>query len=370
MTYLYERENWTNWQWNHGVLLPIVANVRLLQGQLLGQLSALGFELNHQAQLNAMVQEVIKTSEIEGELLNPEQVRSSVAKYLGVETVGLPVASREVDAIVEMMLSATHHFDKPLSLPMLFGWHHALFPNGYSGMHPIRVGQLRDDSNGRMQVVSGAYGREKVHFVAPAAIKLETEMTQFLTWLNTDTTQQDNLDLVLKAGIAHLWFVTLHPFDDGNGRLTRAITERILAKSDGSKQRFYSMSAEILAKRNDYYQILEQTQKGDGDITSWLKWFLQTLQQALLSAQSKTEKIVQKATFWQINREKSLNDRQVKMLNVLLTDFYGVLTTKKWAKMCKCSVDTALRDINDLVTKGILIKSQAGGRSTKYKVVV
>ncbi len=369
-TYIHELDNWRQWQWDNKKLLPLVARVRLLQGQLLGKLSALGFEMNYQAQLDAVVLEVIKTSEIEGELLNAEQVRSSVARHLGVDTVGLPIASREVDAIVEMMLSATFYHDKPLTLQDLFGWHNALFPNGFSGMHAINVGQLRDDSKGAMQVVSGRYGQEKVHFVAPSADRLADEMHHFLTWLNTPISEQDNLDLVLKAGIAHLWFVTLHPFDDGNGRLTRAITERVLAQSDNSKQRFYSMSAEILARRDDYYQVLEMTQKGEMDITQWLVWFVETLEQALLSAEKTTDKVVVRARFWQTHNQQTLNDRQQLMLNKLLTDFYGVLTVKKWAKIGKCSTDVALQDINELLEKEMLKVAETSGRDTKYEIVV
>lgn len=369
MEYIHQRKDWTKWQFDSGKLLPLVTRVRLLQGQLLGQLSSMGFELNYQAQLDAVTLEVIKSSEIEGEELNAESVRSSVAKYLGVEQKGLPNSTREIDAIVEMMLSATYHFEKPLDLDTLFGWHSALFPTGYSGIYPLNVGQFRDDSKGEMRVVSGGYGREKVHFVAPQAVRLPQEIAKFLTWLNTPNEEQ-NLDLVLKAGIAHLWFVTLHPFDDGNGRLTRAITERVLAQSDGCKQRFYSLSAEILQHRNDYYHILEQTQKGDMDITDWLVWFVQTLEKALVSAEQKTQKIMAKAKFWQEHREVALNDRQAKMLNLLLTDFYGTLTTTKWAKICKCSRDSALRDINDLVTKKMLRKSESGGRSASYEIVL
>ena len=366
---IHQREDWTKWRWSDHDLLPLVSQVRLLQGSLLGKLSILGFELNAEAQLNAVTLEVVKTSEIEGELLNSEQVRSSVARHLGIEALGLPSSTREIDAVVEMMLQATSSLHEPLTLAQLFAWHYALFPEGRSGLYQIKAGQLRDDSKGEMQVVSGGYGREKIHFVAPSANRLPQEIEQFLAWLNTDAQSQDNLDLVLKAGIAHLWFVTIHPFDDGNGRLTRAITERVLAQSDNSPQRFYSMSAQILNRRNEYYQILERTQKGDGDITAWLMWFVNTLESALLEAHSTTDKIIAKATFWQTHRHQALNERQVKMLNLLLTSFYGKLTTKKWSVMMKCSVDTALRDINDLVAKDMLRRSTASGRSTSYEVV-
>lgn len=366
-TYIYQRVDWTQWQWSDKILLPLVSRVRILQGRLLGKLSTLGFELNIEAQLNAVTLEVIKTSEIEGETLNNEQVRSSVARHLGIDAANITPSTREIDALVEMMLEASFHYKKPLLLVDLLAWHRALFPEGYSGLYNIKSGELRDDSKGAMQVVSGAYGREQVHFVAPKAERLALELDNFLLWYNK---QQDDLDLVIKAGIAHLWFVTLHPFDDGNGRLTRALTERMLAQSDSSQQRFYSMSAQILKQRNEYYNILERTQKRDNDITEWLVWFLQTLEQALLSAEQTTNKIIEKASFWQSHRQQALNSRQVKMLNILLTDFYGTLTTKKWAIMTKCSADTALRDINDLISKGMLIKSNASGRSTNYEVVL
>ncbi len=370
VTYIHEHPNWTEWQWSDKKLLPLVSQVRLLQGQLLGKLLTLGFELNVEAQLDAVTLEVVKTSEIEGEVLKTDQVRSSVAHHLGVDDHDLPAASREIDAIVEMMLAATFHFDKPLVLEDLFSWHRALFPDGYSGLYRIKVGKLRDDRQGAMQVVSGGYGRERVHFVAPCADRLVDELDRFLQWFNTPPSKQDDLDLVIKAGIAHLWFMTLHPFDDGNGRLTRAITERMLAKSEGSAQRFYSLSAQILNRRNEYYKVLERTQKGGRDITSWLVWFLETLIDALIAAQATTDRIMAKASFWQTHRHHSLNDRQIKMLNRLMNDFYGKLTTKKWATMTKCSIDTALRDINDLIDKGMLQKSVASGRSTSYEIAL
>ncbi len=370
ITYIHEHPDWTEWQWSDKKLLPLVSRVRILQGRLLGKLLTLGFDLNVEAQLDAVTLEIVKTSEIEGESLNNEQVRSSVARHLGVDDGDIPIAIREIDAVVEMMLAATYHYQQPLLLDDLLAWHRALFPNGYSGLYRIKAGSIRDDSQGPMHVVSGSYGREQVHFVVPSADTLPDELDKFLSWFNTSPNKQDNIDLVIKAGIAHLLFVTIHPFDDGNGRLTRAITERVLAQSDDSAQRFYSMSAQILKKRNDYYKILERTQKGDTDITDWLVWFLQTLEQALIAAQTTTDKIIHKASFWQTHRQHALNIRQVNMMNTLLTDFYGKLTTKKWAVMTKCSIDTALRDINDLIEKGILKKSEASGRSTSYEVAL
>lgn len=369
-TYIHEHPNWTEWQWSDKKLLPLVSRVRILQGHLLGKLLTLGFDLNVEAQLDAVTLEIIKTSEIEGETLNDEQVRSSVARHLGLDNASMPTTTREIDAVVEMMLSATYHYQQPLLLDDLFGWHRALFPDGYSGLYRIQAGSIRDDSKGPMQVVSGGYGREQVHFVAPSADRVPDELDKFLLWFNTSPNKQEDIDLVIKAGIAHLWFVTLHPFDDGNGRLTRALTERMLAQSDNSAQRFYSMSAQILKQRNDYYKILERTQKGDKDITDWLMWFLQTLEQSLVAAQETTDKIISKTGFWQVHRQHALNDRQVKMLNALLTDFYGKLTTKKWATMTKCSIDTALRDINDLIEKGMMQKSVASGRSTSYELIL
>lgn len=370
ITYIHENPDWTEWQWSDKKLLPLVSRVRILQGRLLGKLLTLGFDLNVEAQLDAMTLEIVKTSEIEGESLDNEQVRSSVARHLGINDGGMPTATREIDAVVEMMLNATYHYQQPLLLDDLLRWHRALFPGGYSGLYRIKAGSIRDDSQGPMQVVSGGYGREQVHFVAPSADSLLNELKKFLLWFNTSPNEQDNIDLVIKAGVAHLWFVTLHPFDDGNGRLTRAITERVLAKSDGSPQRFYSMSAQIFKQRNDYYRILERTQKGDSNITDWLVWFLQTLEQALIDAQATTDKIINKASFWQIHRQHALNTRQVKVLNTLLTNFYGKLTTKKWSIMTKCSIDTALRDINDLIEKGMLKRSEASGRSTSYELAL
>lgn len=368
-TYIHETDSWTDWQFNNERLLPLVANVRLLQGKLLGQMHSLGFDLPLEAQLDAVVLEVIKTSEIEGEILNNEQVRSSVARYLGIEHLyeKLETPSREVDAIVEMILSASFYYDTPLTSADLFAWHWALFPTGFSGMYEIQTGQLRNDSAGARQVVAGGYGRTKVHFEAPSADRLPDELAEFLSWYNQ---KQVGLDLTIKAGIAHVWFVTLHPFEDGNGRLTRAITERMLAKSDGSQQRFYSMSAQILATRQDYYQILESTQKGFSSLTDWLVWFLTTLENALASALTRSQRIVSKAQFWYQHQHSGLNERQTLMINKLWGDFYGVLTTKKWASITKTSHDTALRDIQLLIDKGILKKSEKSGRSQTYELVV
>ncbi len=367
-TYIHEYPNWTDWQLDEAQLLPFVARIRLLQGRLLGQMSSLGFDLPLEVCLEALTLEVIKTSQIEGEHLDTEQVRSSVARHLGIEELyrhQLVTPSYEVEAIVEMMLQATARFDVPLTLVEVFRWHHALFPQGVSGMYDIKVGALRDDADGPMQVVSGAYGKAKVHFEAPRADRLPDELGQFFRWYNDDDIA---LDLTIKAGIAHLWFVTLHPFDGGNGRLTRAITERMLAKSDGSPQRFYSMSAQILANRREYYQMLEQTQRGVISVNDWLAWFLTNLEAALIQALAQSQKVIAKSQFWHTHRLTSLNPRQVLMINKLWGEFYGKLTTKKWASITKVSIDTALRDINDLVEKGILVKSIASGRSQSYEL--
>ena len=279
-------------------------------------------------------------------------------------------ATRKIDAIVEIILNSTYHYQQPLLLNDLLEWYRELFPNGYSGLYCIKVSGIRDDSQGHIQVVSGDYGREQVYFVTPRADKLSNKLEKFLSWFNASPNDQDSIDLVIKVGIAHLWFVTIHPFDDDNGRLTRAIMERVLAQSDESSQCFYSMSAQILKQCNDYYKIMERTEKGDTDITDWLIWFLQTLEQALIAAQTTTDKIINKASFWQTHRHYALNTRQVTMLNTLLTDFYGKLTTKKWVVMIKCSIDTALRYINDLMENGMLKKSEASGRSTSYELAL
>jgi len=364
-TYLHERKDWTKFGWDSDVLLPLVGSVRHLQGRLMGRMSVLGFELRQEAFLETLTDDVLKTSEIEGEFLQPEQVRSSLARRLGMDISGLTPSDRHVDGVVEMMLDATREFAKPLTSERLFDWHAALFPTGRSGMYKINVGQWRSDETGPMQVVSGAMGRERVHFQAPEAGRLETEMQLFLDWFNAEQL----LDTVLKSGIAHLWFVTIHPFDDGNGRIARAIADLQLSKAEGSPQRFYSMSAQIRAQRNEYYRILEKTQRGGTNITDWLRWYLECLKQALLSADSILERVLTKARFWDKHATTILNQRQVLMLNKLLDGFEGKLTSSKWAKIAKCSPDTALRDIVDLMGKGVLQKDDPAGRSTSYSLI-
>ena len=327
-------------------------------------MEALGFGLKEEAVLRTVTQDVLKTSEIEGQILDPNQVRSSVARRLGMDIAGLKPADRHVEGMVEMLLDATTNFEQPLTKDRLFGWHAAMFPTGRSGMMKINVGAWRDDKSGPMQVVSGPIGREKVHFQGPPAKLLNREMSTFLRWFEKEV----SIDWVLKAGIAHLWFVTIHPFDDGNGRIARAIADMSLARSEQIPQRFYSMSAQIRIERNAYYDILERTQKGDLDITPWLQWFLGCLSRAIDGAQSTVAAVLQKGKFWESVATIPLNERQRSVLNRLLDGFEGKLTSTKWAKLAKCSQDTASRDIKDLIERGILIKDSAGGRSTSYSI--
>lgn len=331
----------------------------------MGHMEALGFPLKQEAVLQTLTEEVVKSSEIEGEKLDVSQVRSSLARRLGMDVGGLEPADRRVEGVVELILDATRHYDQPLTAERLFAWHASLFPTGRIGMRKIRVGAWRDDSTGPMQVVSGPIGRERVHFEAPPAAKLEGEMQVFLDWFNEHSTGADS-DAVLNAGLAHLWFVTIHPFDDGNGRIARAIADLALARSEDSSQRFYSMSAQIRQERAAYYNLLEQTQKATMDVTAWMEWFLACLGRAIDGAQTTLAAVLSKARFWERLRAVPLNERQRLMLNRLLDGFEGKLTTSKWAKIAKCSSDTALRDILDLVERGILVRNPEGGRSTSY----
>ncbi len=341
----------------------MLATVRHKQGKLTGRMEALGFNLRNEATLETLTLDVLKSSEIEGELLNPDQVRSSIARRLGMDIAGLIPADRSVEGIVEMMLDATQSYQKELNAERLFSWHAAMFPTGRSGLQKIKVGAWRDNpKEDPMQVVSGPMGKERVHFEAPGAEVLDKEMTAFLGWFNHTA----DIDPVLKAGLAHLWFVTIHPFDDGNGRIARAIADMQLTRSDESPQRFYSMSAQIRKERSDYYDILESTQKRTLDITEWLEWFLACLDRALTASGETLEGVMKKAKFWDSHAATRFNPRQQLMLNKLLDHFEGKLTSSKWAKIAKCSHDTALRDIQDLVEKKVLIKDPAGGRSTNY----
>lgn len=363
--YIHQLPDWPAFRWDDKTLSPRLADVRHRQGRLLGRLEGLGFSLRTEALLNTLTLDVLKTSEIEGAVLDAAQVRSSIARRLGVDIGALVPADRHVEGVVEMLLDATQNYDQPLTKERLFSWHAALFPTGYSGMSRITVGGWRSDASGPMQVVSGPLGRERVHYEAPAAAKLETELTAFLDWFN----RKEGGDLVLKAALAHFWFVTLHPFEDGNGRIARAIADMMLARSDGTSQRFYSMSAQIRLERKAYYDILETTQKGDLDITNWLAWFLDCLDRALDGTEAQLETVFRKARFWENPATDNLNERQRLVLNKLLDGFEGKLTSSKWAKIAKCSQDTALRDIQDLLTRGILSKDASGGRSTNYLLV-
>ncbi|MEE4198601.1 MAG: Fic family protein [Bacteroidales bacterium] len=362
--YIYQQNHWPDFKWNSDELVGLLSEARHLQGRLLGKMESLGFDLRNEAFLDTLTLEVLKSSEIEGEFLNPAQVRSSVARKLGMEIAGSVESDRDVDGVVEMMLDATQNCFKPLTNERLFNWHAALFPTGRSGMSKITVADWRKDTTGPMQVVSGAMGKEKVHFQAPDSSRVDNEMNMFLDWFNNSIEN----DLVLKAAIAHLWFVTIHPFDDGNGRIARALTDMILAQSDKSTQRFYSMSAQIRHERKQYYQILEKTQKGNLDITEWIKWFLNCLINSLQSTDIVLSRVLFKAEFWRKHSNTKINERQKKLLNKILDGFEGKLTSSKWARIAKCSKDTAIRDINDLISNGILKKEDGGGRSTSYEL--
>ena len=362
--YIHTRPDWPKFHWDEKGLAGPLAGVRHRQGRLVGRMEALGFPLRSEAMLRTLTQDVVKSSEIEGEILDADQVRSSLARRLGIEIGALTPADRDVEGVVEMMLDATQHHDQPLTAERLFGWHAALFPTGRNGMHRITVGAWRDDKSGPMQVVSGAYGRERVHYEAPAAARLDREMKEFLDWFS----RENGTDPVLRAAIAHLWFVTIHPFDDGNGRIARAIADMSLARSEHSSQRFYSMSAQIQQERNAYYDMLEATQKGDLDITPWLEWFLACLDRAFDGAENTLANVFRKAHFWDQHAGATLNDRQRDILNRLLDGFEGKLTSSKYATIEKTSPDTALRDITQLVDHGILKKDEGGGRSTSYSL--
>lgn len=363
--YIHQLPQWPNFYWNQDQITVLLSEIRNRQGRLLGRMESLGFGLQAEANLQILTLDVLKSSEIEGELLDADQVRSSIARRLGMDVAGLVTADRYVDGVVEMMLDATLHYQQTLSAERLYGWHAALFPTGRSGMHKIMVGAWRNNKmEDPMQVVSGAIGKEKVHFQAPDADRLVDEMNGFVNWFNENA----SMDKVLKAAVAHLWFITIHPFDDGNGRIARAIIDMQLCRADETAQRFYSMSAQIRKERSAYYDILESTQKGSMDITLWLTWFLQCLGRALEATDATLAGVLKKARFWEKHAATILNERQHIMLNKLLDGFDGKLNTSKWAKITKTSQDTALRDIQDLMNKGILMKEVGGGRSTSYAV--
>ena len=362
--YIHELKGWPRFTWNKDLIALKLEQVRLNQGRLIGKMERLGFKTQEEAVLQTLTEDILKTSEIEGEVLDRNQVRSSVARQLGMDVLGLVKSERSVEGVVEMMLDATQKYKASLTGERLFAWHAALFPTGRSGMTKILVGKWRDDSNGPMQVISGPIGKSKVHYQAPDAKKLKAEMSQFLTWANGKKKE----DSLLRAGIAHLWFVTIHPFEDGNGRIGRAIADMFLAKSEDSPQRFYSMSAQISTERNDYYNILESTQKSSLDITKWLDWFLSCLDRALANSESILAVVLKKTTFWETHMHVNLNDRQRKVINRLLDGFEGNLTSSKWSAIAKCSQDTASRDIDDLLKNKILKKNPGGGRNTSYSL--
>jgi Fic family protein len=359
--YIYEQKNWTDFTWDDKAINAVFGEVRLMQGKIIGQMNTLGFSAKEEATLTALTLDVVKSSEIEGELLNYQQVRSSIARRLGINTAGLVPSSRHIEGVVEMMLDATQRYKLPLTEKRLFGWHAALFPTGYSGPYEIEVGRYR---TGEMQVVSGAMGNEKVHYEAVKTALLKAEMDKFLKWFNN----YNELDPVLKAAIAHFWFIIIHPFDDGNGRIGRAITDMLLAHAENSGERFYSMSSQILVERKRYYEILQKVQHSTGDITEWLDWFLHCLKNAMLATENTTQKILYKAEFWKLHEQTPINERQRLMLNKLFDGFEGKLQTSKWAKITKTSTDTALRDIKDLVGKGILKQTDEGGRNANYQL--
>ena len=366
-TYIWQATDWPSWRYDLAALAQSLADVSRAQGLLMGRLADVGMALRDQASLSALTEDVIKTSEIEGEQLNAESVRSSIARRIGVDIGALAPVDRHVEGVVEMVLDATANCNAGVTRDRLFGWHAALFPTGYSGLVRINVGDWRDDTTGPMQVVSGPLGRQRMHFEAPPADRLQSETDRFINWANSASNEPP----LIKAGLAHLWFVTLHPFDDGNGRIARAVGDLFLARADGSPQRFYSLSAQIQRERKAYYDILERTQKQSLDVTEWLAWFLETLHRAVEQAQHTLDAVLAKTRFWQrwaAPGSAPLNERQVKLVNRLLDGFEGKLTSSKWASIAKCSPDTALRDITDLLARGVLRKSDAGGRSTSYEL--
>lgn len=363
---VHQLTDWPKLTWDAGKLSALLADVRHRQGRLLGRMEGLGFSFRSEAHLATLTADVVKSSAIEGEKLDTEEVRSSIARRLGLEQAGTAVASRDVEGVVEMMLDATQHHARPLTAERLFGWHAALFPTGRSGMHKITVGAWRPVEAGAMQVVSGPIGRERIHFEAPSADRLDQEMRAFLEWFETS----NGIDPVLKAGVAHFRFVTIHPFEDGNGRIGRAIADLALTRADGTAERFYSMSSQIEAERKDYYLELERAQRNGLDVTLWLEWFLSCLRRALIQAEATLSGVLQKARFWEHVNEQPVNDRQRKVLQRLLDGFEGKLTSSKYAKLVKCSEDTALRDIQALVKRGLLLKNEAGGRSTSYTLAL
>ncbi|NLB63612.1 MAG: Fic family protein [Fibrobacter sp.] len=359
--YIYEHENWTDFSWEDTAINAVFGEVRLMQGKIIGLMNSLGFAAKAEAMLKSLTLDVVKSSEIEGELLNYNQVRSSLARRLGINTAGLVPSDRHIEGVVEMMLDATQRWDSPLTEERLFSWHAALFPTGYSGLYKIEVAKYR---TGAMQVVSGAMGHEKVHYEALAPESVSAEMSKFLDWFNNE----QQLDPVLKAAIAHFWFIIIHPFDDGNGRIARAITDMLLARAEGSGERFYSISSQVLIEKKQYYGVLQRVQHSTGDITEWIEWFLYCLKNAMKVTEQASQGILRKAEFWKLHEQTPINERQRFMINMLFDGFKGKLKTSKWAKITKVSTDTALRDIKDLINKGVLQETGEGGRSTNYEL--
>ncbi len=361
-TYTHSLRNWPFFEWDSDKVYPLLTRVRHKQGRLKGNMEMLGFVMRNETTWSTLSDDVLKSTEIEGEFLKPDQVRSSVARQLGLKMPGLVKSDRNVDGVVEMMLDATQNYNKKLTRERLFAWHASLFPGGYSGLHKITVGQWRKGNKGPMQVVSGPMGRERIHFEAPDASKVNEEMKLFFFWFNSKL----QIDSVIGSAIAHLWFVTIHPFDDGNGRIARALADMLLTRSDDDSQRFYSMSAQIMKERKAYYEILEKTQKGTLEITEWLIWYLNCFDRTLDVTEVRLKSVLKKNHFWDKHQNTEVNERQRRMINRLFDGFEGKLTSGKWAKMNKCSTDTALRDIQDLVKKKVLKQDEAGGRSTGY----
>lgn len=361
--YIYQKEGWPNFVWDYDLVSPLLLNIRYLQGQLIGKMSVFGFDFKNETHFSTLTNNIIKSSEIEGEYLNTDQVRSSVAKRLSMDVSGFIASERKVDAIVEITFDATNNASKALTKKRLFGWHKLLFEQEERDTK-LSIGSFRKEEGGEMQVVSGALGKEKVHFQAPNWSVIDAEMDKFLNFINS----KNDIDNILKAAIAHFWFVTIHPFDDGNGRISRAIADMLLARADNIPQRFYSMSSQIRIERIEYYNILEKTQKGDLDITNWIVWFLNCLERVFNQTDTNLNKLMFKSKFWENHKEVVFNERQTKMINLLFNDFDGKLTTSKWAKINKCSQDTALRDIKDLIEKSVLRKELEGGRSTNYEL--
>ncbi len=361
--YIYDNPNWPNFHWNNDVIAIQLLEIKLLQAKLLGKMSTLGFDIQQEASQIVLENEIIKTNEIEGEIFESKQVRSSISKKIGIAP--LQQTNKNIDGFVDLIFDATQNFTQEITTERLFHWHLSLFPAGRNGLYKIAVAQWRKQENEPMQVISGGFGNEKIHFEAPNSAIIDSEINKFLDYLNQDQTN----DLLIKTAVIHLWFLTIHPFEDGNGRIARIISEYLLSKSDNSSLRFYSLSTQIEKDKKNYYLLLEQSQKGTLDCTNWIVWFLESLRKSMLQSEEIIAKTLAKATFWQKNSQTVLNKRQTKMLNLLWDNFEGNLTTKKWALINKCSDDTALRDINDLIGKGILYKEEKGSRSTSYGLV-